>query len=70
MSPAKTIISKAINLRPAERFIIIDALIRSLDMPDPKIEKAWLKETQKRLKAYKLGKLQTVLFEDVFGKKN
>lgn len=70
MSPTKTIISKAINLRPAERFIIIDALIRSLDTPDPKIEKVWLKEAQKRLKAYKSGGLQTVSFEDIFGKKN
>jgi mRNA-degrading endonuclease RelE of RelBE toxin-antitoxin system len=70
MSPTKTIIFKAMNLKPTERFIIIDALIRSLDAPDPRIEKAWLREAQKRLKAYKSGKLQAVLLEDVFGKKN
>lgn len=70
MSPTKTIISKAMNLKPAERFIIIDALIRSLDAPDPKIEKAWLREVQKRLRAYKSGRLQTISFDEVFGKKN
>ncbi len=68
MSPTKTVISKAMHLKPAERFIVIEALIRSLDIPDPLIEKIWAKEAQKRLKAYKNGKLQTVSFEDMFGK--
>ncbi|MFH1442305.1 MAG: addiction module protein [Candidatus Omnitrophota bacterium] len=68
MSPAKTVISDALHLRPAERFIVIEALIRSLDMPDPQIEKIWAKEAQKRLRAYKKNKLQTVSFEDMFGK--
>ncbi len=68
MSPTKTIISNALHLKPAERFIVIEALIRSLDMPDPQIEKKWAKEAQKRLKAYKKGTLQTVSFEDMFGK--
>ena len=67
MSPTKTLISKAIHLKPAERFIVIEALIRSLDTPDPKIEKIWAKEAQRRLRAYKAGKLQTVSFKGMFG---
>jgi len=66
MSPTKTVISKALHLKPAERFIIIETLIRSLDNPDPIIEKIWAGEAEKRLKAYKSGKAKTVSFEDMF----
>ena len=69
MSPTKSLISKALQLKPAERFILIEALIKSLDMPDPQIDKTWALEAEKRLKAYRAGNLKTVSFEDVFGKK-
>ena len=62
----KSLISEALNLKPAERFIVIEALIKSLDVPDPQIEEAWAKEAEKRLKAYDAGKLETVSFEDMF----
>ncbi len=64
----KKLISEALQLKPAERFIVIEALIKSLDVPDPQIEEAWALEAKKRLKAYKAGKLETVSFEDMFGK--
>ena len=66
MLPATTVISKALHLKPAERFVVIEALIRSLDNPDPAIEKTWAIEAGKRLKAYKAGKAKTVSFEDMF----
>jgi putative addiction module component (TIGR02574 family) len=69
MSPTKTIISKALHLKPAEKSIVIEALLKSLDVPDPKIEKIWAAEAEKRLKAYKAGKIKTVSFEDMFIKK-
>ncbi len=69
MSPTKTIISKALHLKPAEKSIVIEALLRSLDVPDPKIEKIWAAEAEKRLKAYKAGKIKTVSFEDMFIRK-
>jgi putative addiction module component (TIGR02574 family) len=66
MTPTKTIINKALNLKPAERFMIIEALVKSLDKTDPAIGKAWAVEADKRLKAYKAGKLKTVAFEEMF----
>jgi putative addiction module component (TIGR02574 family) len=69
MSPTKEIISKALHLNPAEKSIVIEALMKSLDVPDPEIEKIWAEEAEKRLKAYKAGKLKTVSFEDMFTKK-
>ena len=67
MKLTKTLISEVLDLKPAEKFIIIDALIKSLDVPDPQIAKSWAKEAEKRLEAYKAGKLKTVSFEDMFG---
>jgi len=69
MSPTKALISKALHLKPAEKSIVIEALMKSLDVPDPEIEKIWVEEAEKRLKAYKAGKLKTVSFEDMFKKK-
>jgi hypothetical protein len=40
-------------------------LIKSLDVPDPEIEKSWAVEAEKRLKAYKAGKLETISFDDL-----
>ena len=66
----KELISEALQLKPAEKFIIIEALINSLDVPNPEIAEAWVVEAEKRLKAYKEGKLKTISFEDMFGEKS
>lgn len=69
MSPTKAIISKALHLKPAEKSIVIEALLKSLDVPDPAIDKIWAAEAEKRLKAYKAGKVKAVSFDDVFKNK-
>ena len=68
MLSTKMLISEVLHLKPVERFIIIDALIKSLDVSNPQIEKSWAIEAEKRLEAYKVGKLETASFEDMFGK--
>ncbi|MBI4744847.1 MAG: addiction module protein [Actinobacteria bacterium] len=70
MASTKKLISEALHLKPAEKFIVIEALIQSLDIPDPKIQEAWAKEAEKRLAAYKAGELETVSFTDMFGKES
>ena len=62
MSQTELLISKAMHLKPAERFMVIESLIKSLDVPDPRIEKMWAIEAQKRLKAYRAGKLPAISF--------
>ena len=66
MTEAKVMIDEGLQLKPAEKVIVIEALIRSLDVPDPNIEKAWADEAERRLKAYKEGKLETISFEEMF----
>ncbi|MCK4798847.1 MAG: addiction module protein [Spirochaetes bacterium] len=66
MSSTINLISEALQLKPAEKFIVIEALIKSLDVPNPEIEKSWALEAEKRLQAYKEGKLETISFENMF----
>jgi len=67
MEKAKTILEQALKMRPADKFLIIEGLLNSLDEPDKTIDEIWAIEAEKRLKAYKKGKLETVAFDEVFG---
>ena len=60
------IIQEALNLKPQEKYLIIESLILSLNEPDKDIEKIWIEESQKRLEEYKKGNLKTLSFEEVF----
>ena len=60
------IIKEAINLKPQEKYLIIESLILSLNVLDKDIEKIWIEESQKRLDEYKNGNLKTLSFEEVF----
>jgi hypothetical protein len=66
MIEPSTIIENSLQLNPAQRLIVIEALIKSLDVPNPEIEIIWAEEAQKRLKAYDEGKLETVSLEELF----
>jgi len=63
----KRILEQALKMRPAEKFLIIDGLLQSLDEPDKTIEEIWVSEAEKRLEAYKAGNIKTVSYTDVFG---
>ncbi len=61
------IIEEAMNLKPQDRYIIIENLIHSLNKPDKEVDKIWIQESQKRLKAYKKGTIKTLSYDQVFG---
>jgi putative addiction module component (TIGR02574 family) len=62
----KDILEMAMKLKPAERFLIIEGLIKSLDEPDKSIDEIWTEEAEKRLKAYREGKLETIPADEIF----
>ena len=62
----KEILEQAMKLKPEERFLLIEGVIKSLDETDKKIDSIWIEEAEKRLKAYKNGKLEGVPMEKVF----
>lgn len=66
MSKIERIINDALILQPAERYLIIETLLKSLDTPNPAIEKKWLEEVKNRLEAYKQSKLKTIDQTEVF----
>lgn len=51
------IFESARKLRPDERLKLLDALLETLDEPDPIIEAAWAAEAPDRLAAYERGEL-------------
>jgi len=66
METARSILDNAMNMRPADKFVIIEGLLNSLDEPDKTIDEIWAIEAEKRLKAYKEGNLKTLTYEEVF----
>ena len=67
METSKSLLKKALLLKPQDRFLLIDGLVRTLDEPNREIDAIWAKEAEKRLRAHREGKTQGVPFKDVFG---
>ncbi len=61
----KNIEKSILQLSPIQRLRIVDNIIASLDKPDPDIERAWGLESDRRLAAYKNGKVKGISFETV-----
>ena len=64
----KEIIESALKLSPPEKLLIVESILRSLDEPDKEIESIWIEEAEKRLQAYRDGKLEGIPMEDIFKK--
>ena len=63
---SKEILEQAMELKPDERFMIVESLLKSLDEPDRKIDEIWAEEAEKRLKAYRDGNLEGIPMEEIF----
>lgn len=63
----KALIDSAMKLGPAERFELIDELLHSLDRPDPEIDRVWIEEAERRLAAYRTGRMKGIQARDVVG---
>lgn len=62
----KELLDEAMQLKPAERFTLIEDLIKSLDEPDKKLDEIWAEESERRLEAYREGTLEGVPMEEIF----
>lgn len=62
------IIDEALTLNVEDRHLIIERLTESLVVQDPEIEQAWIDESIRRSEAHERGELETVSYEEVFGK--
>lgn len=64
----KELIAEAMKLSPAERFSVIDELLHSLDRIDPELDRIWIEEAERRLQAYRSGKIKSIPAKRVIGK--
>jgi len=64
---SKEILSQAITLKPEERFMIVEGLLKSLDEPDQKLDNIWMEEAERRLLAYREGRLEGIPMEAILG---
>ena len=62
----KELLDEAMKLKPEERLVLVEGLIKSLDEPDKRLDEIWAEEAEKRLKAYREGTLEGVPMEEVF----
>lgn len=60
------VLEQALKLPPKERFVLIEGLLKSLDVPDGGIDEIWAEEAEKRLGAYRRGELKAIPMEEVF----
>ena len=63
---SKEVLEQALKLKPEEKFMIVEGLIKSLDEPDSSLDAIWADEAEKRLKAYRAGKVEGIPMEDIF----
>jgi putative addiction module component (TIGR02574 family) len=57
----------AAKLPPGDRLQLVEAILATLDKPDPEIYAAWAAEAEDRLSAFRRGELEAVDESEVFG---
>lgn len=62
------ILKEALQLKPQERYLVIENLLKSLDIPDETIDEVWAEEAQKRLQDYRQHRTETIPFDQIFDK--
>lgn len=62
------ILKEALQLKPQERYLVIENLLKSLDIPDETIDKVWAEEAQKRLQDYRQHRTETIPYDQIFDK--
>ena len=63
---SKKVLEQALALKPDERFLLVEGILKSLDEPDKLLDTLWAEEAEKRLRDYREGNLGGVPMEEVF----
>jgi len=62
----KDLLAQALTLRPEDRFQLVEGILKSLDEPDLPLDAIWAEEAEKRIQAYREGRLEVIAMEDIF----
>lgn len=68
MITAADIIHEAESLPVEQRALVVDALLRTLNPPDPEIDRKWSAVAYSRLEELRTGKVKAIPGEEVFEK--
>lgn len=66
MPAIKKLIDEALSLPVEERALVADVLLKSLNKPDPEIDRKWTKIAQQRLEELRSGKIKPITGDEVF----
>jgi putative addiction module component (TIGR02574 family) len=64
--PVKNLLDQVLRLPPAERAVLVETLISSLDSPDPSMDAKWRQEAEDRLAAFRAGEIEAEDADAVF----
>ncbi len=53
------------RLKPVEQIRIVENVLERLHGSNPDVERAWAVESDRRLNAYKKGRIKTISYEDI-----
>lgn len=68
MPSTAEIIHEAELLPVEERTVVVDSLLRSLNPPDPEIDRKWAAVAKRRLEELRSGRVKPIPGEQVFAK--
>lgn len=68
MHSTEEIIQEAASLPVEERIIVVDSLLRTLNSPDPDIDKEWAEVAKRRLDELRSGRVNPVPGDQVFAR--
>jgi putative addiction module component (TIGR02574 family) len=68
MHNIEDIIKEATSLPVEERIIVVDSLLRTLNMPDPDIDKEWAVVAKRRLVELRSGRVNPVPGDQIFAR--
>jgi len=64
----KELIEEAVALPVEERAIVAESILRSLNPPEPEIDREWAQVAERRLAELRSGKVEPVPGEQVFAR--
>lgn len=66
MPTTQELFEQAESLPVEDRAMLVDSLLRTLNQPDPAIDREWAAVAEKRLQELRDGKVEPIPAEDVF----
>jgi len=64
----KELIDEALSLPVDQRALVVDAILRSLNTPDPDVDKLWVKEALRRRDELRAGTTRPIPGNEVFAR--